>query len=172
MKIEFKSDFGESGRALGHFETSTKTVNVNLEGIFLHVQEMMYGGFIPEEYQCREDFEDALILRVGKTVVHETIHGILLRLFDRQVCCAYDNVNIIAESGPAFKLVTGGDLMGLREAGRVKLSKSGRALEIVREGVAWDDHYFVPLEAAKEVIEGKKASAKMSLLVHDSRQDF
>lgn len=59
--------------------------------------------------------------------------------------------------------------MGLREAGKIQLSKSKRALEIIHERAAWNDYFYVPLEAAKAVIEGKKVSAKMSLLVHDSK---
>ena len=36
---------------------------------------------------------------------------------------------------------------------------------------AFDYTFYVPLEVAKEVIEGKKASAKMSLLVADGREN-
>ena len=60
--------------------------------------------------------------------------------------------------------------MGLREAGIIRLSKSGKALEIVDEHRAVDYRFYVPLEAAKAVVEGKQVSAKMSLLVADSRE--
>jgi len=58
----------------------------------------------------------------------------------------------------------------LRDAGEIRISKSGRALEIIYE-TAIDRRFYVPLEAAKAVVEGKQASAKMSMLVADSRED-
>lgn len=60
--------------------------------------------------------------------------------------------------------------MGLRKAGKVRLSKSGRALEIIDEHRAVEYRFYVPLEAAKAVVLGKRASADLSLLVADSRE--
>ena len=60
--------------------------------------------------------------------------------------------------------------MTLREAGKIQISRSGKALEIIYE-TAIDRRFYVPLEAAKQVIEGKQVSAKMSMLVADSREN-
>jgi len=60
--------------------------------------------------------------------------------------------------------------MTLREAGKIQISKSGKALEIIYE-TAIDRRFYVPLEAAKAVVEGRQTSAKMSLLVADDRED-
>ena len=58
--------------------------------------------------------------------------------------------------------------MGLRDAGKIQISKSGKALEIIYE-TAIDRRFYVPLEAAKAVVEGNQTSAKMSMLVHENR---
>jgi hypothetical protein len=61
--------------------------------------------------------------------------------------------------------------MGLHKAGKLRLSKSGKALEIVLEGVAWDDYYYVPLQLAKQVIEGKRSEVDIARLVADNREN-
>jgi len=60
----------------------------------------------------------------------------------------------------------------LREAGKIQLSRSGKALEIIDEHRAFDYRFYVPLEAVKAVVEGRQTSAKMSMLVADSRENI
>jgi hypothetical protein len=61
--------------------------------------------------------------------------------------------------------------MGLRKAGKLRLSKSGKAVEVVVEGVAWNDYFYAPLSQVKEVLEGKRFECDLARLVADSREN-
>ncbi len=61
--------------------------------------------------------------------------------------------------------------MGLRKAGKIRISKSGRALEIVDQHRVVEYRFYVPLEAVEAIINGKRSEADLSLLVDDSREN-
>jgi len=51
-----------------------------------------------------------------------------------------------------------------------RLSKSGKAVEILLNELpnsVFDYYFYVPLSQAKEIVEGKKTSTNVSLLVAD-----
>lgn len=62
--------------------------------------------------------------------------------------------------------------MGFQKAGKLRLSKSGKALEIIDSHRAVDYRFYAPLQAAKDVIEGKRVECDISLLVADTRENI
>jgi len=62
--------------------------------------------------------------------------------------------------------------LGLEKAGFLRISKSGRALEFVDEHrVIGDYFYYASLTQVKELLEGKRASVDVALLVGDHREN-
>lgn len=62
--------------------------------------------------------------------------------------------------------------MPLKRAGRLRLSKSGKALEIIDEHRAVDYRFYAPLKQVKQVIEGKRVECDIALLVADNRENI
>lgn len=94
MSLTFVSDFGDSGRALGWFDTETFQTNINLEGIYVICLRRFY-HCIPEpppEYRSVESFESYLVDEVSRTLVHECLHKVLNLLIGEAASTAFDKV--------------------------------------------------------------------------------
>lgn len=62
--------------------------------------------------------------------------------------------------------------LGLEKAGFLKISKSGRALEFVDEHRPVGSYfYYASLTQVKELLDGKRVSVDMALLVGDEREN-
>jgi hypothetical protein len=90
MRWTFEPNFGESGSALGTYDTDTRIININLDGIFCFDNE-------DEDfcYQDPEDFEDYLAEHIYYIIVHETLHLILAKLEGARCCHKLDHISKI-----------------------------------------------------------------------------
>lgn len=60
----------------------------------------------------------------------------------------------------------------LRKAGKLKISKSGRALEFVDEHrPVGNYHFYASLAQVRELLEGKRSWVNVSLLCGDTREN-
>jgi hypothetical protein len=88
----FEKNAGDSGRALGTFDSEKKTLNINLDGI---ADQVCYDshtwisndGVLDDPYLA-EYLEHIIV----QTMVHETIHAVLFLLFDPKTCTDLDNL--------------------------------------------------------------------------------
>lgn len=64
-------------------------------------------------------------------------------------------------------------LLGLRRAGVLKISKSGKALEFVDQHRPIGNYFFyASLTQVKELLAGKRVSVDVALLVGDHRENL
>jgi len=92
--LSFHSDLGDSGKALGWYDTETNQTNINLEGIYVACLLDFY-NCIPEpptEFQRPERFDSHMIGVISRTFTHECLHEVLNRCEGEVASCALDNL--------------------------------------------------------------------------------
>ena len=92
MNLMFETDMGNSGSALGLYSTEHDLININLEAILVESCMNFYGGFIPEEFQDFDTFEEFLIDKICRIMTHENIHRALNLVLGVGFCVAFDRL--------------------------------------------------------------------------------
>lgn len=93
MAFTFLADYGDSGSALGWYDTDKDKINVNLDALFLTTCLDCYGtcGEPPKEYRCPAAIDEEMIRRFVNIVAHECVHKIL-NVANCELCLKLDNL--------------------------------------------------------------------------------
>jgi len=95
VKVEFKPDYGQSGKALGTFCSETNTININLQGIFIDSLERAYHCCVkpPAQYYDPIAFESFLADYTVTVIEHEFIHLTISKLVGSVATTTFDNIS-------------------------------------------------------------------------------